>query len=172
MCRYSFFFTLQLTVSNILKKKLYFIQSDCLSFEWFNSLSTNSIGKAGRYLFFRIGNLAWKVYLAVEIVRCDDESGCHKRYVIRNVADESDEDSTEQSQWRSNDVHGVRSLSDFVVRSYFRFFIERPPSGTKGPSFFFLKSRRKSTSAARIFALTASSTGPEAPATRLNASSP
>lgn len=109
----------------------------CVSFERFNSLSTNSIGKTGRYFFSRIGNLAWKVYLAVEIVRCDDESGCHKRYVIRNVADESDEDSTEQSQWRSNDVHGVRSLSDFVVRSYFRFFIERPPPGTKGPSFFF-----------------------------------
>lgn len=35
------------------------------------------------------------------------------------------EDPIERSRWQLNDIHDVRSLSDFVVRSYFRFFIER-----------------------------------------------
>lgn len=91
-----------------------------------------------------------------------------EKYVLINVADESDEDPIERSRWRSNNIHGVRSLSDFA-RTFVSSSRGLRNEGSGAPPF--LESRRKSTSAIYVFDLTASSTGPEAPAMRLNSSS-
>lgn len=93
-----------------------------------------------------------------------------EKYVLINVADESDEDLIERSRWRSNDI---TACDRYRISSFARTFVSSSRGlrneGSGAPPF--LKSCCKSTSAIYVFDLTTSSTEPEAPAMRLNSSS-
>jgi len=112
--------------------------------------------------FSQIGNLGWK------ISRCGNCS-LRRRIECRICFKKC---RIGRSDWtfvisiKRHSQCAIGALLDFVVRSYFRFFIERPPERRVFPSFKF---HRKSTFATYDF--TASSIRLKLIAARLNSSS-
>lgn len=159
-----FFFTLRLTVSNILKKKVYILYNRIIvCIVGTISLSTNSIGKNDEFFFLNKKScmeniLLWKLFAATTN-RMSWEV-CFKKYRIGRS------DWTFMILIKQHSRRAIGALSNFVVRSYFRFFIERPPERRVFPSFKFY---RKSTFATYDF--TASSIRLKLIAAWLNSSS-
>lgn len=130
-----------------------------------------------KYKFYRqTTGVLFFFFLGYGISRCGNCSlrrriGCHERYVLRSVADESDEGpdrtialATKRYSRRTIVIGSRRSL-------VLSFLYSRGPPERRTPPFSRI-SPRSLRLLPYVLHLTASSRGPEAPATRPKSSSP